>query len=139
MNIVTTTSSVARTAAPVIAPAPTDTAQAIHQAALLLVPFIERGETVTTAGLRTIMTESFGGSDAQGFWIWKQAYEALEAAQILFVQKFGTTMLSRSAAPRTALAMMKRIADLVPTHTRRSTESQAMQQLSTPLPLAFVT
>ena len=35
--------------------------------------------------------------------------------------------------------MMTKIAQLVPTHTRRSGESQAMQQLSTPLPLAFVT
>lgn len=142
MNIVTTTSSVARTTAPIIPLAPTSTdgiAQAIHQAALLLLPFLERGETVTTAGLRTIMTESFGGSDAQGFWVWKQAYEALEAAQILFVQKFGPAILSRSTSQRDALAMMKRIAGLVPTHTRRSTESRALQQLSTPLPLAFVT
>jgi len=140
MNIVTTTSTVAMTVAPIIAPAPapTDAAQAIHQAALPLLPFLERGEGVTTAALRSVMTDSFGGSDAQGFWVWKQAYEALEAAQILFVRKFGPAMLSRAASPRDALAMMKRIAGLVPTHTRRSDESQAMQQLSTPLPLAFV-
>ncbi|RVA14987.1 methylase, partial [Mesorhizobium sp. M7D.F.Ca.US.004.03.1.1] len=46
---------------------------------------------------------------------------------------------SRSTTPQATLAMIKRIADLLPTHTRRSDESQAMQQLSTPLPLAFVT
>ncbi|RWD52376.1 MAG: methylase [Mesorhizobium sp.] len=141
MNIVTTTSTVARTVASPAAP-PTctiDTAQAIHQAAAQLLPFLEQGIPITTAELRTTMTDSFGGTDAQGFWVWKDAYEALEAAQVLFLHRFGAAILSRSASPQAALAMIKRIADLVPTHTRRSDESQAMQQLSTPLPLAFVT
>ncbi|MES0183162.1 strawberry notch family protein [Mesorhizobium sp. C386A] len=141
MNIVSTTSTVARTAAPLAVPAQDaiDTAQAIHQASMLLLPFLEQGEPVTTAALRTAMTTSFGGSDAQGFWVWKDAYEALEVAQVLFLRRFGPAILSRSTTPQATLAMMKRIAELVPTHTRRSDESQAMQQLSTPLPLAFVT
>jgi hypothetical protein len=141
MNIVTTTSTVARTAAPLAAPGPRtiDTAQAIHQAAIQLLPFLEQGKPITTAVLRVAMTESFGGTDAQGLWVWKDAYEALEAAQILFLRRFGSAILSRSASPEAALAMMKRIAALVPTHTGRSDESQAMQQLSTPLPLSFVT
>ncbi|MER8406916.1 strawberry notch family protein [Mesorhizobium sp. M1307] len=141
MNIVSTTSAVARTAAPLGAPAQDalDTAQAIYRAAMRLLPFLEQGKSVTTAELRTTMTTGFGGSDAQGCWVWKDAYEALEVAQVLFLRRFGPAILSRSATPRARLAMIKRIADLLPTHTRRSDESQAMQQLSTPLPLAFVT
>jgi len=141
MNINSTTSAVARTAAPLAAPAAVaiGTAQAIHQAATQLLPFLEQGQPITTGALRAAMKESFGGTDAQGFWIWKVAYEALEAAQVLFLRRFGSAILSRSPSSQAALAMMKRIADLVPTHTRRSDESQAMQQLSTPLPLAFVT
>lgn len=141
MNIVTTTSTVAPTAAPLAAPASyaIDTAQAIHRAAVSLLPFLEQGKPITAAGLRTAMTDSLGGTDAQGLWVWKDAYEALEAAQVLFVRRFGPAILSRSALPEATLAMMRRIAELVPTHTRRSDESQAMQQLSTPLPLAFVT
>jgi predicted RNA methylase len=141
MNIFTTPSPVARTAAPLVAPAShaIDTVQAIHQAATQLLPFLEQGKPITTTALRTTMTDSFGGSDAQGFWVWKDAYEALEAAQILFLRRFGSAIVSQSSSPHAALAMMKRIADLVPTHTRRSDESQAMQQLSTPLPLAFIT
>ncbi|BCG97798.1 strawberry notch family protein [Mesorhizobium sp. 131-2-1] len=141
MNIVSTTSIVARTAASLAAPAQdaVNNAQAIHQAAKHLLPFLEQGEPVTTAALRTAMTTSFGGSDAQGFWVWKDAYESLEVAQVLFLRRFGPAILSRSTTPQAMLAMMKRIADLLPTHTRRSDESQAMQQLSTPLPLAFVT
>jgi len=141
MNIVTSTPAVTRTAAPIVTPASSspESAAAIHQAARLLLPFIEQGEPVTTAALRTVMTDGFGGTDAQGFWVWKDAYEALEAAQVLFLRRYGPAILSRSTSSQTALAMMKRIADLLPTHTRRSAESQAMQQLSTPLPLAFVT
>ncbi|MER9228315.1 strawberry notch family protein [Mesorhizobium sp. M0664] len=141
MNIVSTISTVARTAASLGAPtqASINNAQAIYQAATLLLPFLEQGKPVTTAALRTAMTTSFGGSDAQGFWVWKDAYEALEVAQVLFLRRFGPAILSRSTTPQATLAMMKRIAELVPTQTRRSDESQAMQQLSTPLPLAFVT
>lgn len=141
MNIVTNTSAVARTAAPLTAPAsrPVDTGQAIYQAAAQLLPFLEHGKPITTSALRIAMADSFGGTDAQGFWVWKDAYEALEASQVLFLRRFGSAILSRSSSPEVALAMMKRIAELLPTHTRRSDESQAMQQLSTPLPLAFVT
>ncbi|ESY78531.1 methylase [Mesorhizobium sp. LNHC220B00] len=141
MNIVSTTPAVARTAAPLGAPTPAsiNNAQAIHQTAMRLLPFLEQGNPVTTAALRTAMTTSFGGSDAQGFWVWKDGYEALEVAQVLFLRRFGPAILSRSTTPQATLAMIKRIADLLPTHTRRSDESQAMQQLSTPLPLAFVT
>ncbi|RUM96712.1 methylase [Pseudaminobacter arsenicus] len=141
MNIVTTTSTVARTVVPLAAPASAgiNTAPAIHQAAASLLPFLEQGKPISTAALRTAMTDSFGGTDAQGFWVWKDAYEALEAALVLFLRRFGPAILSRSASPAATLAMMRRIAELVPTHTRRSDESQAMQQLSTPLPLAFLT
>lgn len=141
MNIVSTTPAVAQTAAPLDAPTPAsiNNAQAIYQAAMLLLPFLEQGEPVTTAALRTAMMTSFGGSDAQGFWVWKDAYEALEVAQVLFLRRFGPAILSRSTSPQATLAMIKRIVGLLPTHTRRSDESQAMQQLSTPLPLAFVT
>ncbi|MER9426186.1 strawberry notch family protein [Mesorhizobium sp. M0317] len=141
MNIISTTPAVARTATSLGAPTPTpiNNAQAIYQAATLLLPFLDGGKPVTTAALRAAMTTSFGGSDAQGLWVWKDAYEALEVAQVLFLRRFGPAILSRSTTPQATLAMMKRIAELVPTHTRRSDESQAMQQLSTPLPLAFVT
>jgi predicted RNA methylase len=140
MNIVTTTSTVSRTVAPLAASVShaIDAVQAIHHAALSLLPFLEQGKPITTAALRTTMTDSFGGTDAQGFWVWKDAYEAFEAAQVLFLRRYGSAILSRSSSPQTALTMLKRVAELVPTHTRRSSESQAMQQLSTPLPLAFV-
>ena len=99
MNIVTTASAAAKAAAPHASSAPVqiDRANAILQAARLLLPSLEHGKPVTTGALGAAMTERFGGTDAEGFWIWKDAYEALEAAQVLFIRKFGPAILSRSA------------------------------------------
>ena len=113
-------------------------AAAILRAAKLLLPPLEGGRAISTNVLGAAMSSSFGGTDAEAFWVWKDAYEALEVAQILFMRKFGPAILTRSASSQAALAIVTRIAQLAPTHTRRSDESQAMQQLSTPLPLAFV-
>ena len=46
-------------------------------------------------------------------------------------------MRSRAGGPAALLAMLEKLARLLPTHTKRSAESQALQQLSTPIPLAF--
>ena len=140
MNIVTTTPAVVRTAAPLATTgsAAAGRAAAILRAAHLILPPFEGGRAISAKVLGAAMSSCFGGTDAEGRWVWKDAYEALEAAQVLFMRKFGPAILSHSSSPRAALAMVTRIGDLVPTHTRRSDESQAMQQLSTPLPLAFV-
>lgn len=103
-----------------------------------LLSFLEHGQKIGSTELRDVLTNSFGGSDAEGFWTWKDAYEATEIAQVLFLRKFGGMICSDKKAPRTALTLLKRIAGLIPTHTRRSEESQKLQQFSTPVPLAYV-
>ncbi|MGP4689467.1 strawberry notch-like NTP hydrolase domain-containing protein [Agrobacterium pusense] len=113
-------------------------AGALMHAAGQIASLLEQGQVVTSADLRQIMTEVFGGSDAEGLWLWKDAYEATEAAQVLFLRKF-RSIASRAQAPQLALAMLTKVARLLPTHTRRSEESRALQQFSTPIPLAYVT
>lgn len=112
-----------------------------HAAALLaaagqLIPVLEAGRQVEAATLRAAMTASFGGSDAQGVWDWKSAYDACEAAAILFLRKYGRAIIGRT--PASSLALIERIASLLPTHTRRSETGQTLQQFSTPPGLAFV-
>src|SRR3546814_1111172 len=82
--------------------------------------------------LRAAMESAFGASDAGGAWDWKAAYDACEAATVLFVRKFGPAMRRRAASPAAMLPMLAKIASLLPTHTRRSEESEALQQFSTP-------
>ena len=84
------------------------------------------------------MSAAFGGSDAEGAWGWKTAYDACEAAQVLFLRKFGPAMRARAVSPAARLAMLAKLAALMPSHTRRSEESQALQQFSTPIALGFV-
>ncbi|MDU6376814.1 MAG: methylase, partial [Bradyrhizobium sp.] len=124
-------------ALPTAADQPTDAA-AIHAAALLLLPHIERGERIDAAVLRTAMETAFGGTDASGAWDWKTGYDAVEAATVLFLRKFGPAIRARAASPAAMLPLLARIASLLPTHTRRSEESETFQQFSTPIPLAFV-
>jgi len=116
----------------------TDRAAKILHAGHDLLPFLERGQAIGATDLRITLTKAFGGSDAEGFWAWKDAYEATEVAQVLFLRKFGTAISARANAPQAALAMLTKVAGLVPSHTRRSEESQHLQQFSTPMPLGFV-
>ncbi|WP_244642504.1 strawberry notch family protein [Phyllobacterium sp. 628] len=81
------------------------------------------------------MKTTFGASDTSGAWDWKTAYEACEVATILFLRKYGNALLRKAGSPAAALPMLVKIASLLPTHTRRSEESQSFQQFSTPLPL----
>ena len=126
----------ARCAAP--AAASSDTGAALVAAARLLLADLERGRTIDAQTLRHAMSSAFDGSDAEGAWNWKIAYDACEAAQILFLRKFAPAMRKRAASRCAFLAMLKKLAALVPSHTRRSEESQALQQFSTPIELSFV-
>lgn len=112
-------------------------AEAFMNAGGRIMSFLEQGKAVSTTDLRQIMTEACDGSDAEGLWLWKEAYEATEIAQFLFLRKF-RAVVSRIHSPKSTLAMLTKVANLVPTHSRRSEESQALQQFSTPIPLAFI-
>jgi predicted RNA methylase len=114
-----------------------DTAIGIAEAAGLLNPDLERGRRIDAVALRAAMERAFGGSDAAGVWDWKTAYDACEAATVLFLRKFGPAIRARAAAPAAQLPMLGKIAALLPTHMRRSEESQALQQFSTPIVLGF--
>ncbi|MYZ47893.1 strawberry notch-like NTP hydrolase domain-containing protein [Propylenella binzhouense] len=118
------------------ASSPADRAVALFRAGEQLLPVLARGEAVDARALRTTMESAFGGSDAEGLWGWKDAYEACEVAQLLFLRKFGPAMRARPVAAQ--LAMLAKVAALLPSQTRRSEESQALQQFSTPIALGFV-
>ncbi len=112
-----------------------DPAAAVAEAARLLLPHLERGQRVDATVLRAAMEAAFGSSDASGAWDWKAAYDACEVATVLFLRKFGPAIRAKAASPAAMLPMLAKIAGLLPTHTRRSEESQALQQFSTPIAL----
>ncbi|HWK43012.1 MAG TPA: strawberry notch family protein [Croceibacterium sp.] len=113
------------------------TAPAILSAATILLGYLERGQHVSAATLRDAMETAFSASDATGAWDWKTAYEACEVATVLFLRKYGKALFRKAASPAARLSAIARLADRLPTHTRRSEESQALQQFSTPAPLGL--
>lgn len=116
-----------------------DKPHALMMAAEALFAHLAKGRVIDAAILRSAMEGAFGASDAQGVWSWKDAYEAMEAAQVLFLRRYGPAMFARANnEPSRVLAMLAKIGALLPTQTRRSEESHALQQFSTPLEFAHV-
>ena len=111
-----------------LAQAPVAPASAILVAAGLLLPSLERGQRVDSAMLRAAMEIAFGASDATGAWDWKTAYDACEAATVLFLRKYGTALFRKAGSPSAILPQLGKIAGLMPTHTRRSEEAQTFQR-----------
>jgi len=128
---------------------PPPTAPSVHgdkparllDAARDLLRTLSRGQALTAGVLREAMTAAFGATDADGSWVWKDAYDAAEAAVVLFVKRYGAAMRREAGAgpqgPAAMLDMLRRLSALEPSHTRRSEEQVRLQQFSTPLPLAY--
>ena len=119
------------------APLPHVPSSGILSAANLLLPQLERGSAIDATTLRSAMESAFEATDASGAWDWKAAYEACEVASVLLLRKYGKALFRKAASPAARLSVLTKIASLMPTHTRRSEESQALQQFSTPLPLGL--
>ena len=118
--------------------APPDKVSGLIHAATLLAQLLGQGRALDSRALRSAMEAAFGASDAEGAWVWKEAYEACEAAQVMFLRKFGAAMLSRAGSPAAMLEMLTRLAGRLASQTRRSEESEHFQQFSTPIGLGFV-
>jgi hypothetical protein len=139
--MLTTPSAAASAAAtlPLFLPqAPPDKVSGLIHAATLLAQLPGQGRALDSRALRSAMEAAFGASDADGAWVWKDAYEAGEAAQVLFLRKFGAAMRSRAGSRTAMLDMLTRLAERLPSQTRRSEESERFQQFSTPITLGFV-
>lgn len=115
----------------------TPPAVAVLAAAERLLSHLERGHPVDATTLRAAMEAAFEGSDSAGAWDWKTAYDACEAATVLFLRKYGKALFRKAASPASRLSVLAKITGLLPTHTRRSEETQAYQQFSTPVPLGL--
>ncbi|MBN8632305.1 MAG: strawberry notch family protein [Rhodobacterales bacterium] len=113
------------------------TASRILAVAEALQPDLVQGFQIDALRLRLEMERAFGGSDADGAWDWKLAYEAGEVALVLFLRKFGRALLARAGSPAALLPILAKVTGLLPTHTRRSEEMERFQQFSTPSPMGL--
>ncbi|MBN3947151.1 MAG: strawberry notch family protein [Nostoc sp. NMS7] len=101
----------------------------VNVASYLVKPLLDK-RPLATKTIQAQMNRYFLGTAAEGAWQWKDAYEAVEVALILYLQ--------RSGLPQNPLLELQQLETLCPTHTRRSEEQLKLQQFSTPLPLAYL-
>lgn len=79
------------------------------------------------------MEQAYGGSSADGCWSLRDAYDVLELAQVMHL---GAADLP--SEPHACLAELIELVAGLPTHTVRSEEQIALQQFSTPAPIAYL-
>ena len=112
--------------------APADRTANLLAAARALVPHLNRSRPLDRKLVSGVMTLSFGGSDAEGAWLWRDAYDAIEAAMVLQLRRLSSQLGRLEDAPAEITAMLANLSELGLTHSRRSEEQVALDQFSTP-------
>jgi hypothetical protein len=118
-------------------PGPDWIADRLLAAAHALLRHLEAGRRLDASTLRAAMEQAFGGSDAAGLWDWPLAHEAVESATVLFLRRHGCAMRRKARDDAAMLALLGRLATLLPTRTRRTEATNAFQQFSTPIDLGW--
>ncbi len=94
------------------------------------------GEPITRRQLHTLLTDHFGGTDADGRWSVRDAHIALELAQTEFLQ--ATPQIDLAASAADADRMFTALESVLPTQTNRSDEQIEWQQFATPPGIAWL-
>mgnify|MGYP007026226694 CR=1 FL=1 len=101
-------------------------------AARALTPQLNRSRPLDRKLVANVMTLAFGASDAEGAWLWRDAYDAIEAALVLQIRRLAPQVGRLEDAPAEIVALLANLAELSLTHTRRSEEQVVLDQFSTP-------
>lgn len=120
---------------PLFAPA-SDTSANILCAARALSAHLNRSRPLDRKLISGVMTTAFGASDADGAWLWRDAYDAVEAAMVLQIRRLAPQISRLEDAPAEICALLASLSALTPTQSRRSEEQVALDQFSTPPQLA---
>ena len=80
-----------------------------------------------------VMEQAYGASSADGRWSLRDAYDMLELAEVMHLEK-----AILPSAPQDCLAALTAMVANLPTHTVRSEEQIELQQFSTPAPIAYL-
>ncbi|WP_293393347.1 class I SAM-dependent methyltransferase, partial [Phenylobacterium sp. RIFCSPHIGHO2_01_FULL_69_31] len=107
-------------------------------AARALAAQLNRSRPLDRRHVAATLTTSFGGTDAEGAWLWRDAYDAVEAALVLQLRRLAPQLGRLEDAPAEIVALLANLTALAPTHTRRSEEQVALDQFSSPPVLAAV-
>lgn len=105
--------------------------------------FVERKlnkkEKITSVDLFRAADKAYGGTQAQGKYTPKDAYDAMELGVNMYLD--GQIVIDPKGdidAARSAVKNLVKMLELLPTQTRRTGETDDFQQFSTPPPLAYI-
>jgi predicted RNA methylase len=94
------------------------------------------GEAVDRQCLRALFEATTGTSDAAGIWSMRQAYDALELAQVLYLLDSDCPLLAPTSAE--TLERLLSFSAALAVQSYRSEMQVELQQFSTPLPIAYL-
>lgn len=117
-------------------PLAADTSANILASARALATHLARSRPLDRRLVSSVLTTAFGGSDAEGVWSWRDAYEAIEAATVLQIRRLTPQVGRLEDAPAEIATLLASVSGLGLTHSRRSEEQVALDQFSTPPHLA---
>lgn len=109
-----------------------DKAANVLAAARALLPYLNRSRVLDRKLVANVMTTTFGASDTEGAWLWRDAYDAIEAALVLQIRRLAPQVARLEDAPAQIVALLGNLSALGLTHSRRSEEQVALDQFSTP-------
>lgn len=119
---------------------PEQAPEARFQLAVALAKKLNETKTLTSKELLEAADEAFGGTQAEGIYTTRDAYDAMETAfnlHLMQTEKPSWMQLDAQGAQQKAIELTERIQRL-PTQTKRDAESDEYQQFSTPPALSFV-
>ena len=89
-------------------------------AARTLSTYLSKSRTLDRKLVSNTMTMTFGATDAQGAWSWRDAYDAIEVATVLQVRRLAAQVGRVEDAPAEIATLLANLSGLGLTHTRRS-------------------
>ena len=104
----------------------------------LLTRFIQKGNTFGSAVLFKEADKAFGGTQAEGRYTPKDAYDAMELAVNKHLLTMAKDMNGSVKDAKRALNRLENLISKLPTQTKRTEEQQQYQQFSTPPNIAYL-
>ena len=96
------------------------------------------GTNITWKDLFSKADDFFGGTQAEGEYVGRDAYDAMELGINMAILKSQGSLAEKASVAANDAKILKGFLELIPTQTKRTTEQQEFQQFSTPPPLAYM-
>lgn len=99
--------------------------------------YLSKGVSFNSQRLYALANAAFGGTQAEGKYTPKDAYDAMELGVNQFIRSKPELYDPHAANPAQVITDLEELVSNLPTQTKRTGEADEFQQFSTPPPLAY--